>query len=127
VSDWKWVSDAAALAAHSEQLAEHGGGDGIRDHGLLESAMARPRNLAAYGSADAAQLAASYAFGIARNYPFIDGNKRTAFVVAVLFLAKNGRRLNVGDAEALAIFLDLAAGELSEDELADWLRTRISA
>ena len=81
MSRWTWVLDAAALAMHREQIAEHGGGDGIRDHGLFESAMARPQNLAAYGDPAAAELAASYAFGIARNHAFIDGNKRTAAVV----------------------------------------------
>lgn len=123
--EWKWVSRDAALSAHLEQLAEHGGGEGVRDAGLLDSAMARPQNLAAYGDSDAAALAASYAFGLARNHPFVDGNKPTALVVSELFLAKNGLRVESGDAETLAIFLDLAAGEISEDELADWLRERI--
>lgn len=124
--DWRWVTHAAALAAHSEQLEEHGGGDGVRDMGLFESAMARPQNLAAYGDPDAAALAASYAFGLARNHPFIDGNKRTALVVSELFLIKNGLSLTAGDAETLAVFLDLAAGEISEEELAGWFRERIS-
>ena len=119
------MTNGAALAAHLEQLAEHGGGDGIRDPGLFESAMARPQNLAAYEEPDAAALAASYAFGIARNHPFIDGNKRTALVVSELFLAKNGLIVESGDAETLVAFLALAAGELSEDELADWFRERI--
>ena len=126
MAEWIWVSRDAALAAHIEQLAEHGGGEGIRDEGLFESAMARPQNRAAYGAPDAAELAASYAFGIARNHPFIDGNKRTALVVSELFLAKNGLRLDSGDAETLVVFLDLAAGELSEGELADWFRERIA-
>lgn len=125
MADWRWVTHAA-LAAHSEQLEEHGGGDGVRDMGLFESAMARPRNLAAYGHPDAAALAASYAFGLARNHPFIDGNKRTALVVSELFLIKNALSLTAGDAETLAVFLDLAAGEISEEELADWFRERIS-
>ena len=115
----------AALAAHLEQLAEHGGAKGIRDEGLFESAMARPQNSAAYGEPDAATLAANYAFGLARNHAFIDGNKRTALVVSELFLAKNGSRVESNEAETLAIFLDLAAGELSEEELADWFRERI--
>ena len=119
------MSNGAAFAAHLEQLAEHGGADGVRDIGLFESAMARPQNRAAYGDVDAASLAANYAFGIARNHPFIDGNKRTALVVCELFLAKNGLLVDSGDAETLAIFLDLAAGELTEDELADWFRERI--
>ena len=85
-SEWVWVGVEAALAAHRVQIAEHGGGDGIRDESLLESAMSRPRNLVSYGEPDAASLAASYAFGIARNHPFVDGNKRTAAVVSEAFL-----------------------------------------
>lgn len=127
MTDWRWVSSAAAEALHLEQLAEHGGAGGVRDIGLFHSAMARPQNLAAYGDADAAALAASYAFGLARNHPFIDGNKRTALVVSLLFLAKNGFRVAATDPEMLAVFLDLAAGQLSEDELADWFRDRLSA
>lgn len=122
MSDWLWVANEAALAAHLEQLAEHGGAEGIRDVGLFESAMARPRNRAVYDDSDAAALAASYAFGIARNHPFVDGNKRTAAVVAEGFLHLNGYALNASDAEVVVIFSDLAAGEISEDELADWFR-----
>jgi len=121
------VSLEAALSAHLEQLAEHGGGEGVRDVGLLESAMDRPRNRAAYAEPDAAELAASYAFGLARNHPFVDGNKRTALVVSLLFLAKNKLRLRASDAETLAMFLDLAAGEVTEDELSGWFRERIQA
>ena len=124
---WRWVALATAEVLHGEQLEQHGGADGIRDIGLLESALARPQNLAAYGEPDAAALAASYAFGLARNHPFIDGNKRTALVVSLLFLAKNGHEVRSPDAEMLAVFLDLAAGDLSEDELASWFRERISA
>lgn len=123
--DWRWVSLATAEALHGEQLDEHGGAEGIRDAGLLESALARPQNLAAYGEPDAAALAASYAFGIARNHPFVDGNKRTALVVSLLFLAKNGHGVRSSDAEMLAIFLDLAAGDLNENELAEWFRERV--
>ena len=125
--DWIWVAEAVAKAAHAEQLAEHGGGEGVRDEGLLDSAMARPRNAAAYGEPDAVELAAAYAFGIARNHPFVDGNKRTAAVVSETFLALNGYRLEASDAELVVAFLALAAGELSEDELADWLRERLRA
>ena len=99
----------------------------MRDEGLFESALARPRNLAAYGAPDAAALAASYAFGLAKNHPFIDGNKRTALVVCEIFLIDNGYELEAGDAELAVLFEDLAAGELSEDELAAWLRERINA
>jgi death on curing protein len=127
MADWVWLATAVALAAHREQLAEHGGSDGVRDERLLESAMAREPNLAAYGEPDAAALAATYAFGIARNHPFIDGNKRTAAVVSETFLVLNGYMLKATDAEVVVAFLDLAAGELTEDELADWFRTRLTA
>lgn len=123
---WTWIATDVALAAHAEQLAEHGGGDGIRDAGALESAMARPRNLAEYGEPDPAAIAAAYAFGIARNHPFVDGNKRTAAVVSETFLMLNGYTLAASDAELVVAFVALAAGELGEDELADWFRQRIA-
>jgi death-on-curing protein len=123
---WIWVSLEVALAAHLEQLTEHGGGEGVRDAGMLESAMARPQNLVAYGHPDAAELAASYAFGIARNHPFVDGNKRTAAVVSETFLALNGHGLTATDAELVVTFVALAAGELSERELADWFRDHLA-
>ena len=119
---WVWIATEVALAAHAEQLAEHGGGEGARDAGMLDSAMARPRNLADYGDPDAAALAAAYAFGIARNHPFVDGNKRTAAVVSETFLVLNGYALDASDAELVVAFVALAAGELSEEELADWFR-----
>jgi death-on-curing protein len=125
VSRWKWVLDAVALAMHREQIAEHGGSDGIRDTGLFKSAMARPQNLAVYGNPVAAELAASYAFGIARNHPFIDGNKRTAVAVSETFLILNGYSLAASDAEIVVTFLSLAAGELNEQDLADWFRDRV--
>ncbi len=124
--NWLWVSLEVALAAHLEQLTEHGGGEGVRDSGMLESAMARPQNLVAYGDPDAAELAASYAFGIARNHPFVDGNKRTAAVVSETFLVVNGHELTATDAELVVTFLALAAGELSEGELADWFRDHLA-
>ena len=111
-----------AEAAHAEQLAEHGGPPGVRDAGALESAMARPRNLALYGQPDLAALAAAYGFGIVRNHPFVDGNKRTAAVMMETFLVLNGGALTANDAELVVAIQALAAGELSEDELADWLR-----
>lgn len=123
----RWVSLQAALTGHSSQIAEHGGGEGVRDHGLLESAMTRPQQRAAYGEPDIAALAAAYAFGIAGNHPFVDGNKRTAVVVSELFLAKNGHVLNARNGEIVVAFLALAAGELNEEELADWFRERIVA
>ena len=123
---WIWVTLEVAEAAHAEQLAEHGGGDGVRDPGLLASAMARPQNLATYGAPDAAALAAAYAYGIARNHPFVDGNKRTAAVVSETFLALNGHRLAASDAEVVVAFVALAAGDLAEDELADWFRQHLA-
>ncbi len=120
-----WVADAVAVAAHAEQIVEHGGGDGARDCGGLESAMARPRNLAHYGTPDVAALAAAYAYGIARNHPFVDGNKRTAAVVAETFLMLNGYGLDASDAELVVAFVALASGDLSEDELAGWFRRHI--
>ncbi len=119
---WIWVAAAVADAAHLEQLAEHGGDAGVRDVGLLASAMARPQNLALYGTPDAADLAAAYAFGIARDHPFVDGNKRTAAVASETFLALNGYALRASDAELVVAMVALAAGELSEAELADWFR-----
>ena len=124
---WVWVLPAAGLAIHAEQMAEHGGGgDSVRDMGLFESAMARPRNLALHEEPDVAALAAAYAFGIARNHPFTDGNKRTAAVVSESFLGLNGYRLDASDAELVVAILALAAGDLSEADLADWFRTHIS-
>ncbi|OGS52754.1 MAG: death-on-curing protein [Erythrobacter sp. RIFCSPHIGHO2_12_FULL_63_10] len=124
---WVWITTEVALAAHAEQLAEHGGGEGVRDGGALESAMARARNLAEYGEADVAALAAAYTWGISRNHPFVDGNKRTAAVVGETFLMLNGHALEASDAEVVVAFVALAAGELSEDELADWFRQRLAA
>lgn len=122
---WVWIATEVALAAHAEQLTEHGGGDGIREAGMLDSAMARPRNLADYGEPDVADLAAAYAYGIARNHPFVDGNKRTAAVISETFLMLNGQVLQATDAELVVVFVALAAGELSEDELADWFRQHL--
>lgn len=123
--DWIWVDLAVALAAHDEQLAEHGGARGVRDRNMLESAMARPLNLVAYGDPDAAELAASYAFGIARNHPFVDGNKRTAAVVSETFLVLNGYQLGCDDVELVTTFLSLAAGELNVEALAGWFRSHL--
>jgi len=123
---WIWVTLAVAEAIHAEQLAEHGGGEGVRDIGLLESAMARPPNAASYGDPDVAALAAAYAYGIARNHPFVDGNKRTAAVISETFLMLNGHALTASDAELVVAILALAAGELSEEELADWFRAHIT-
>ena len=124
---WIWVAPDVARAAHAEQLAEHGGAEGVRDDGLLESAFARPRNLADYGDPDAAALAAAYAFGIAHNHPFVDGNKRTAAVVTETFLMLNGFLLTATDAELVVAILELAAGEFAEEELTDWFRQHVRA
>ena len=118
MSDWIWIASDVAAAVHERQLAEHGGPSGLRDPGALESALARPKNLAAYGDPDAASLAAAYAFGIARNHAFIDGNKRSAWVIARLFLAANSIAFSFQREAAIATMLALAAGELTEDELA---------
>ena len=121
-----WLDVAIALAVHDRQLAEHGGGSGVRDIALLESALARPINRWAYGDEDPAMLAAAYAFGIARNHAFIDGNKRTAWVLARLFLDLNGHRLAFTTDDAIAAMLALASGDLTEDELGDWFRSRLT-
>ncbi|WP_448189701.1 type II toxin-antitoxin system death-on-curing family toxin [Azospirillum sp. sgz301742] len=122
---WVWVDEAVVLAIHDEQLAEHGGASAVRDLTLLQSALARPRHLEAYGAPDAAALAAAYAYGIARNHPFVDGNKRTALVVAELFLALNGYELAADDAACVTAFLALAAGTLDEGALAAWFAAGI--
>jgi death-on-curing protein len=126
VRGWRWLRSDSAEAIHEEQLAEHGGPAGVRDVGALFSASARAENLAASGDPDGASLAAAYAFGVARNHPFVDGNKRTAWVLARLFLEKNGLVLRFEPSEAVVVILSLAAGDLSEEELAAWFRERIS-
>ena len=120
-----WLDAKIALAVHDRQLAEHGGGQGVRDPALLESALARPINRWGDGEDDRCSLAAAYAFGIARNHPFVDGNKRTAWVFARLFLALNGVELRFAPGDAIRTMLALAAGELAEEALADWFRERI--
>lgn len=125
-SEPRWLSEPVMLAVHDRQLGEHGGPAGVRDAGALASALARPVNRWAHGADDPSELAAAYAFGIARNHPFVDGNKRTAWVAARLFLRLNGHALAFTEAEAVTTMLSLAAGELSEEELADWLREHIA-
>jgi death on curing protein len=120
---WRWLAADVLLAVHEEQLAEHGGAAGVRDMGLFESALARPLNLAAYDNPDAAALAAAYGVGLAKNHPFIDGNKRTAFVAVELFLALNGFDLVADDAACVLTMLAVAAGTLDEPAFAAWLRT----
>lgn len=121
-----WLDARDANTIHDRQLAEHGGGRGLREEGLLDSALARPVNRWTYGEDDAASLAAAYAYGVARNHPFIDGNKRTAWVLARLFLAINGHRLKFDSPDAIAMMLALAAGELEEDAVAEWFRSRLA-
>jgi death-on-curing protein len=125
VSDWVWIVRSVVIAAHNEQLAEHGGAAGIRDAGLLDSALARAENLAAYGDPDIAALAAAYGFGIVRDHPFIDGNKRAALITTELFLAMNGAELVVDDAECVLTVLALADGELEDAAFAAWLRRHV--
>ena len=122
---WRWLDAALIHAVHEEQLAEHGGGGGVRDANLLASALARPEQLSHYGTPDVADIAASYGFGISRNHPFVDGNKRTAFVAVELFLALNGFDLMASDADCVVNMLDLAAGNLPESAFADWVRQNI--
>ena len=122
---WRWVSVQVVLAIHDRQLAEHGGADGIRDIGAVESALARPANLAAYGDPDAAELAAGYMFGLAANHGFVDGNKRTAWVTGRVFLADNGFVVDFDAVEAGQVMQGVAAKRMTETELAPWLRSRL--
>ncbi|SDG17821.1 death on curing protein [Limimonas halophila] len=117
-----WLERALIDALHDRLLAEHGGSTGVRDEARLDAALARPRNMAAYGEADLCDMAAAYAAGIAGNHPFVDGNKRTAFMAAFVFLARNGLRLTAPEAEATRMMWALAAGDVSESGFAAWLR-----
>lgn len=119
---WRWVDKRLLLILHDESLAEHGGASGLRDEGLLDSALARPLNLLAYGEPDAADLAAAYGLGLAKNHAFVDGNKRAAFLAVGLFLALNGFRLNASQPDATLTVMALAAGEIDEEAFARWIR-----
>lgn len=119
---WCWLNADVLQAVHLEQLAEHGGAPGKRDEGLLESALARPKHLATYGDPDAFDLAAAYAIGLAKNHPIVDGNKRTAYVAMELFLVLNGLELTADDGNATLTMLAVAAGDIDEPTLAQWLR-----
>ena len=119
---WRWIDRTVLIAIHDMQLAEHGGGAGLRDGNLLESALAKPENLAAYGNPDAAALAAAYGYGISRNHAFIDGIKRTGLVAAELFLQLTGWRLVVDDEDCVLTMLAVATGDITEDAFAHWLR-----
>ena len=124
-----WLFEETLTAIHHRQIAEHGGSEGLRDEGLLSSALARPQNLLAYGEPppDLAALAAAYAHGIARNHPFVDGNKRTALVAARTFLLLNAVDLDATQDDKVLTFINLAEGAISEGELADWIRKRIQS
>ena len=124
---WRWIDRRALDLLHDESIAEHGGASGVRDEGLLESALARPQNLLAYGEPDVAALAAAYAFGLAKNHAFVDGNKRAAFLAVGMFLSINGWKLVTTQSEATLAVLALAAGEIDEEEFAAWMRDRIKA
>ena len=119
---WRWIDRQALVLLHDASLAEHGGSAGLRDEGLLESALARPQNLAAYGSPDFAALAAAYGIGLARNHAFVDGNKRAALLGVGLFLALNGYRLVAEQADATLTMLAVAAGDVDEPSFAEWIR-----
>jgi len=121
---WTWIDEYVVQAIHKSQISLHGGLDGVRDAGLIGSALARPQNLAAYRDPDAAELAAAYACGIAKNHGFLDGNKRTALVVALLFLAENGFRLTVDQVEVVRLMEAVADGRMDETATADWFRSR---
>lgn len=125
--NWRWVDKDCLVLLHDESLAEHGGVAGLRDEGLLESALARPRNLAAYGAPDWAELATAYAVGLAKNHAFVDGNKSAAFLAVGLFLHLNGWRLIASQPDATLTMLRLAASEIDEAEFAAWLRTNSRA
>lgn len=127
MTEWRWLSETAVIAGQEEQIAEHGGSVGVRDIGLLRSALTRPQNKAVYeDDADAAALAAAYAFGISQNHPFIDGNKRTALLAAETFLLDNGFELTANDTDTLQKMLALAIGELTEEAFADWIRANLA-
>ncbi len=124
---WRFIHRPALLLLHDESLAEHGGAPGLRDEGLLDSALARPLNRTAYDNPDLAALAAAYGVGIAKNHAFVDGNKRTAFLAVGLFLALNGQRLVTTQTDATLTMLAVAAGELGEDDFAAWIRAHLQA
>jgi len=124
---WTWIDKRVVLAVHAEQIAEHGGQPGLREEGLLDSALARARNKAAYGESDVTILAAAYGYGIVANHPFVDGNKRTGFVAMELFLRLNGHALRADDTACLQTFLSLAEGALTEARLTSWLRDWVEA
>ena len=126
MSPWVWINSAVLIAVHESQLAEHGGGAGVADPGLFASALSRPENLAACGEPDVADLAAAYGFGISRNHAFIDGNKRTGFVAAAMFLRLNGYKLVADDASKVLTMVAVSAGDITEAEFAAWIRLHVN-
>ncbi len=126
MSGWRWIDKRALCLLHDESLAEHGGAPGLRDDGLLESALARPQHLETYGDPDLADLAAAYGVGLAKNHPFVDGNKRAAFLAVGVFLALNGHRLVATQAEATLTMLGVASDEIDEARFAAWLRAHLT-
>jgi death on curing protein len=125
MTKWIWLDREVLLAVHDEQLAEHGGQTGVRDMALFESALARAQQLAAYGEPTVAALAAAYGYGISRNHPFLDGNKRTAFVAIELFLILNGCRLIVNDVDCVITMLEVASGNMTEPDFAAWVNKHV--
>ena len=126
MSNWVWLRRASLVLLHDESLAEHGGAPGLRDAGLLESAMARPVNLSMYANPDVAELAACYGVGLAKNHAFVDGNKRAAFLAVGLFLLLNGKRLVATQVDATCTMLSVAAGDMDEPAFAQWIRTHMA-
>ena len=125
MSTWRWVDQRTLMLLHEESLAEHGGAPGLRDEGLLKSALARPLNLLSYGQPDVADLAAAYGVGLAKNHPFVDGNKRAAFLAVGLFLALNGQHLVTTQLDATLTMLGVASSDLDEAAFAAWIRSHI--
>jgi death-on-curing protein len=125
MSGWRWIDLRTLMLLHDESLVEHGGAPGLRDEGLLQSALALPLNLVAYGTPDLAELAAAYGVGLAKNHPFVDGNKRAAFLAIGLFLALNGQRLVATQVDATLTMLDVAASTIDEPAFAQWIRVHI--
>ena len=121
---WRWLLDGVVIAIHDEQIAVHGGIPGIRDDGLLSSALARPKHKADYGDPIVFDVAAAYAYSIIRDHPFVDGNKRTGFLVAYVFLNINGWELRSSEVEAVNVVIDLAAGKMDEPSFSDWLKNK---
>ena len=124
MNSWNWLEEGVVIAVHAEQIAEHGGSNGLRDRGLLSSALARPQNLVGYGTPTVFDLAAAYAYGIVQNHPFINGNKRTGFLAAYVFLALNGWKLIASEASAVEAVLALASGGIGEAEFAGWIKAQ---